>query len=149
MLGCPHCKTWLHEECILESIKASLHARLAAGDDPAESAGTITTASAAAEAEGSEKTVAKKGGRGRKSLLSSIVEAAALAPAPATNGKKGKGKKGVKSSTKNAEDVFEVEISSDGSSPKVIIRDLRVKEGDEKGTWEEDVKCLLCEGVVA
>lgn len=106
MFGCPHCKTWLHEECLITDIKAKLLARLLdPNSDPLPSTepvpepepvpsiqpadDTIMTDAATpttlAENE-PEKLVPKtKGVRGaKKSLLTTAVEAAASPPPSAS-----------------------------------------------------------------
>lgn len=121
MFGCPHCKTWLHEQCIITDIKAKLLARmldpnsnplpstepLSASDSalaimPADDTAMPDAAAPDATNNG-EKVIPKtKGNRGaKKTLLSFALEAASpptsasvtLAPVPPSSaGKKGKGK---------------------------------------------------------
>lgn len=108
MFGCPHCKTWLHEECLITDIKAKLLARLLdPNSDPLPSTepvpepepvpvpsiqptDDIIMPDAAAPTTPTEnepeKLVPKtKGVRGaKKSLLVTAVEAAA-SPPPSTS----------------------------------------------------------------
>lgn len=209
MFGCPHCKTWLHEECLIAGIKAKLHTRLlgpssdpqpsseplptapealpaalpaAAADATADdtlvpdAATTVTTTNADADATAApaastttdtgpepEKPALKtKGLRGiRKSLLSTALDVASSPasssviiapppPAPLTPGKKGKGKTpmGKKPTAKDIDQWFDITIKPNkGGATKAVVRDRRVP--GQAGEWEEDVLCLLCEGVVA
>lgn len=110
-----------------------------------------------------EKVVPKtKGVRGaKKSLLATALEAAASPPPSASvtlavatplTGKKGKGKNSPtkKPTIKDIDQWFHISIKPDkNGATKALIRDTRVQEGEGKGFWEEDVMCLLCDGVVA
>lgn len=51
---------------------------------------------------------------------------------------------------RDVDQFFDVSIKPDKTgATKAMIKDLRVKDGEGKGYWEEDVLCLLCGGVVA
>ena len=164
MYGCPHCKTWLHEECVQENIKRNAYAKLL-------------------EEEGEENL--------RKLLAGIDLDQADVKPTPkkgkksasAQNGKgKSSGSKDVKHPTLDALDkIFEViiAVNSGGVATKALIRDIRPVEGEEetkeeeteeaeeeegdgdeddedgvkkekikrkkaRKEWEEDVLCLLC-----
>ncbi|KAL7269341.1 hypothetical protein RUND412_008004 [Rhizina undulata] len=156
MYGCPHCKTWLHEECIIDDVRQKLYNRLA---NPATSA----AAEKAEEHENVEPEVKpdtpapKK--RGRKSLLSSIV--ATKTSANAKNGSPAKAPtpaktpvKSAKAVKEEAENMFEVKIKPSVTGPTMaVIRNLRAARGKEtagdEGVWEEEVCCLLCNGIVS
>lgn len=184
MFGCPHCKTWLHEACIINDVKTKLLARILdpnssplpsteplPAPEPVSSTlpadDTIMTDATsglpdAAENE-PEKVIPKtKGSRGvKKTLLSSALEAASppasasvtLAPVPPSSaGKKGKGKNSPfkKPTMKDIDEWFQISLKPDKTgTTKVVIQDTRPQDGDGKGFWEEDVMCLLCNGIVA
>ncbi|KAF8469671.1 hypothetical protein BDZ91DRAFT_720681 [Kalaharituber pfeilii] len=165
MYGCPHCKTWLHEECVQEDIKRKAYA----------------------------KTLEEEGEEALKNALAAI-DIDAPPPPPATTSKK-KGKKGSTAAqngkgkaslTKDVHNptieqldkMFEViiTVNNGGQATRALIRDIRPKVGDEEGDaeeeadadaeaedadgdgekaekakrkkarreWEEDVLCLLC-----
>lgn len=171
MYGCPHCKTWLHEECVQEEIKRKAYNKLF-------------------EEEGEETL---------RNLLSLMdIDSQPMPPtpkkskkAPTTSNGKGKGPstlKDVRNPTIEMLDkIFQVVItvSSQGQVTRALVRDIRPAEGqeeaedeevevakedeegegeveeDEEGAkkekvkrkkarreWEEDVLCLLCKEAI-
>lgn len=178
MFGCPHCKTWLHEQCIIADIKAKLLARmldpnsnplpstepLSASDSalailPADDT-VMPDAAAPDAANNGEKVIPKtKGNRGaKKTLLSFALEAASppasasvtLAPVPSSAGKKGKGKNSPskKPTIKDIDQWFEVSLKPDKTGTTKALIRDTRTQDEGKGFWE-DVMCLLCEGIVA
>lgn len=172
MIGCPACGTWLHEECIVEDIKARVVAR---GGGPPKAAEEQSEEDASAEETISvtKAPLKRKSGAKGKSLFQSAVDkytdesstptkSETPAPAtPATNGKSGRRKNKAELKTK-ASDLEKLEVMYNEGSTKVHVRDLRgVKKakanrakkgmqgeggGGEEGVveWDEDVVCLCC-----
>ncbi|RPB14315.1 hypothetical protein P167DRAFT_503589 [Morchella conica CCBAS932] len=158
MLGCTHCKNWLHEECIVSSVQEYINEALIAGQDPMSPTVALTSAPKPT-ANDEDKIVTAppeatlKKGRGRKSLMEAAVSAAPATPTTPANGKKGGKGKGGKTATpakqlKEVEEKFEVTVRSDsGSNPVVIVKDLR--DGAAGATREVSVVCLLCHNVIS
>lgn len=173
MYGCPHCKTWLHEECVQEDIKRKAYAKLL----EEEGEESLRTLLAGIDLDPTEAKPTNK--KGKKS-------------AGAVNGK-GKGSmaaKDIKHPTiETLDKLFEViiTVTSGGVAAKALIRDIRPADGEvepkeeeveiepkdeedddeeeededgvkkEKGKrtrkkarreWEEDVLCLLCNAAI-
>lgn len=182
MFGCPHCKTWLHEECLISDIKAKLHARLLdPNSDPLPSTEPLSapdpvpssqptddtimlenaTPTDTTENELDKVTPKTKGVRGgKKSLLTAAIEAAspppsasvtlAILPPSATKKGKGKNSSSKKPTMKDIDQWFHISIKPDkNGATKALICDTRLQEGNGKGFWEENVMCLLCDGIVA
>lgn len=165
MYGCPHCKTWLHEECVQEEVKRNSYAKLL----EEEGEETLRVQLAGIDLDSSEvKATPKKGKK----------------PAATSNGK-GKGALSMKDvknpTTEMLDKIFDVfiTVNSGGTATKALIRDIRPAEGEEaakdeeeeeeegegseddeeskkerrimkkaRREWEEDVMCLVCEKTI-
>ncbi|RPB27182.1 hypothetical protein L211DRAFT_612925 [Terfezia boudieri ATCC MYA-4762] len=122
MYGCPHCKTWLHEECVQEEIKRNSYAKLL--KEPGEE--TLRAQLAGIDLDSSEvKATPKKGKK----------------PVATANGK-GKGNDFKNPTIEMLDKIFDVfiTVNSDGTATKALIRDIRPAEGEEAAEGEEEVE---------
>ena len=126
MYGCPHCKTWLHEECVQEDIKRKAFAKVL--EEEGEEAVRKCLAAIHIDAPAQDaKPPPKK--RGRK-------------PHAAANGKKGAKAQGSVDhpSVEQLDKMFEVVITvnSGGQATRAVVKDIRPKKGGDEGEEEED-----------
>lgn len=153
MYGCPHCKTWLHEECVKEDIRRKALAKVLA-DEGEESVRAALAAIKVKDEGGSvppaEKdetpTPAAKKQRGRKgkSVSSSQLSVNGKTSTPNKSTAAALSKDAVHNPTaEQLEQMFDVKItiSNDEKTPaKAFIRDLRPRdrvEGEEYNSEDE------------
>ena len=170
MYGCPHCKTWLHEECVQEAIKRKSYTNLLQEEGEESLRAVLANLDLSAPPPPPVQKKAKGKGPAGKALL------------------KGLPTKDVNNPTiEQLDKIFEVSITVNvgGQVTRAAIRDIRPKkdgEGGEDGgeheetvveqtkeregegegenlvkvvrkknsrrEWEEDVLCLLCDRAI-
>src|SRR5258708_5784615 len=116
MLGCPHCGTWLHEECIIDDVKLRHFAKYKDGGADASTADTVQV-----------KDDSAAGSAGEPSAIVPVISATSTPVKAKKGGKKGRSaKKGdagqISEKTREASEVFDVTVvTADKGDSRVKI----------------------------
>jgi hypothetical protein len=149
MVGCPHCKTWLHQECISEEIRKKIvecgSPEVNAAEDKVKATITNVIDSEEIVPIPAVKTpVRRKGAKGR-SLIQSAVDVFMATPKDAQPEPVTPGKTLSKAQLKDAMDKIKVTYLE--GQVTAHISDYRA-DSVKPVEWDETVHCLVCSKVI-